>query len=87
MRDLGDRMALIDAIKNQGIQCVFHYVPLHSAPQGRIGGRAMGALTVTSGLADRLVRLPLWVGLGDMQKAIIDHALTALREPARMSMT
>lgn len=83
MRDLDDRTAFIDAMKEHGIYCVFHYVPLHSAPQGRIGGRAMGRLPVTSDLADRLVRLPLWVGLGDMQKAIIDQALNSLREPAR----
>jgi len=87
MRDLDDRMAFIDTMKQQGIHCVFHYTPLHSAPQGRIGGRASGTLPVTSSLADRLVRLPLWVGLGDMQKTIIDQALNTLREPARMSLT
>ncbi len=84
MRDLDDRTAFIDTMKQQGINCVFHYVPLHSAPQGRIGGRASGTLPVTSSLADRLVRLPLWVGLGDMQKTIIDQALNTMREPARM---
>lgn len=86
MRDLDDRTAFIDMMKQQGIHCVFHYVPLHSAPQGRIGGRASGTLPVTSCLADRLVRLPLWVGLGDMQKTIIDQALNTLRKPARMSL-
>lgn len=87
MRDLDERTAFIDTMKQQGVHCVFHYVPLHSAPQGRIGGRASGALPVTTSLADRLVRLPLWVGLGDMQKTIIDHALNTLREPIRMPTT
>lgn len=86
MRDLDDRTAFIDTMKQQGIHCVFHYVPLHSAPQGRISGRSSGTLPVTSSLADRLVRLPLWVGLGDTQKTIIDQALNTLREPARMSL-
>lgn len=86
MRDLDDRSAFIDTMKKQGIHCVFHYVPLHSAPHGRIGGRASGTLPVTSSLADRLVRLPLWVGLGDMQKTIIDQALNTLRQPDRMSL-
>lgn len=86
MRDLDDRSAFIDTMKQQDIHCVFHYVPLHSAPHGCIGGRASGTLPVTSSLADRLVRLPLWVGLGDMQKTIIDQALSILREPARKSL-
>ena len=41
----------------------FHYVPLHSAPAGRRFGRAHGPLDVTDAAADRLLRLPLWVGM------------------------
>jgi dTDP-4-amino-4,6-dideoxygalactose transaminase len=61
--DLAERTALIAALKAQGILAVFHYVPLHSAPAGQRYGRTVGALPVTAGLSDRLVRLPLWVGL------------------------
>jgi dTDP-4-amino-4,6-dideoxygalactose transaminase len=50
-------------MKLQGINCVFHYVPLHSSPGGRKYGRVHKKLKVTDDLADRLVRLPIWVGL------------------------
>lgn len=40
---------------------IFHYAPLHSAPQGQQRGRAADDLAVTSTVADQLVRLPLWL--------------------------
>ena len=63
LRDLADRTAFIDAMKQAGINCVFYYVPLHAAPQGQRAARTDGELPVTTDLADRLVRLPLWLGL------------------------
>jgi dTDP-4-amino-4,6-dideoxygalactose transaminase len=84
MRDLGDRTAFIDIMKEQNTHCVFHYVPLHSAPEGRISGRAIGDLPVTCNLSDRLVRLPLWVGLGAAQEAVIDMALNYLKAPIQL---
>lgn len=59
------RTALIAALKQKGSAAVFHYVPLHSSPAGRKYGRAHGALTVTEAVSDRLVRLPLWIGLAN----------------------
>ena len=81
--DLEDRAALIDAMKQQDINCVFHYVPLHNAHQGLLCGRAIGELPITCDLAGRLVRLPLWVGLGDAQEVIVDVALNYLCVPAQ----
>ena len=63
--DLAGRTAFIEGMKQQGIGAVFHYVPLHSAPAGLRFGRTHGDLAVTQELADRLVRLPLWVGLDE----------------------
>jgi dTDP-4-amino-4,6-dideoxygalactose transaminase len=42
---------------------VFHYVPLHSSPAGQCFGRTHGSLDVTDDVSDRLVRLPLWIGM------------------------
>ncbi|MCI5224819.1 MAG: dTDP-4-amino-4,6-dideoxygalactose transaminase, partial [Candidatus Electrothrix sp. AR4] len=72
LRNKKDRTALIKAMQQTGISTVFHYVPLHSAPHGLKVGRTAGALTVTNELADRLVRLPLWVGLEQQQEYVID---------------
>ena len=34
-RDLEERTALISYLKEQGVQAVFHYIPLHTAPAGQ----------------------------------------------------
>jgi dTDP-4-amino-4,6-dideoxygalactose transaminase len=59
------RLELLQRTKAAGIGAVFHYVPLHSAPAGLRFARTSGALPVTDDLSARLVRLPLWAGLGD----------------------
>jgi len=78
LHDLKDRTTFIEAMKQQEINCVFHYVPLHTSPQGIVSGRAVGDLPNTCNLADRLVRLPLWLELGDGQDRVIDSALNYL---------
>ncbi|MGE4109613.1 MAG: dTDP-4-amino-4,6-dideoxygalactose transaminase [Burkholderiales bacterium] len=64
-RDTAARAALLAHLKAAGVHAVFHYVPLHASPAGRRFGRAAGVLPVTDDLADRLVRLPLYYGLGE----------------------
>jgi dTDP-4-amino-4,6-dideoxygalactose transaminase len=51
----------------------FHYVPLHSSPAGRRFGRAGGELINTDDLSARLVRLPLYPGMGDTVDFVIDR--------------
>jgi dTDP-4-amino-4,6-dideoxygalactose transaminase len=70
---LGDRErrdAVIAALADDDVAAYFHYVPLHSAPAGLRFGRTHGALDVTDAAAERLVRLPLWVGMtpGDVAR-------------------
>ncbi|MFG0784589.1 dTDP-4-amino-4,6-dideoxygalactose transaminase [Delftia tsuruhatensis] len=60
---LDKRAAFISYLKSQGIGSVFHYVPLHSAPAARDFSRYHGDMDITDQYSDRLVRLPLWVGL------------------------
>ena len=64
-RDAGTRGALLAHLKAAGVHAVFHYVPLHASPAGRRFGRAAGSLPVTEELSERLVRLPLYYGLGE----------------------
>lgn len=75
--DLAERTALISHLKAREIMAVFHYVPLHSAPAGKQFGRAWGELKVTCDLSERLLRLPLWVGLEQegTQNQVIDGVL------------
>ncbi len=76
--DLDRRTAVITRLKKVGIQSVFHYVPLHSAPVGQRMGRTSGELPVTVEMSDRLLRLPLWVGLEDQQSDVIRQIFEAI---------
>jgi dTDP-4-amino-4,6-dideoxygalactose transaminase len=63
--DRARRDALIERLAERDVMAVFHYVPLHSSPAGQRHGRTVGALEHTDAASDRLVRLPLWVGMDD----------------------
>jgi dTDP-4-amino-4,6-dideoxygalactose transaminase len=71
-----DRQSVLDAFKREQISAVFHYVPLHSSPGGIRYGRAHGDLSVTNQQAERLIRLPLWVGLSQKQQDIVVKVLS-----------
>ena len=64
-KDLEERTALIDFLKANGISSVFHYIPLHSAPAGMELGRFNGEDRYTTKESERLLRLPMYYGLGD----------------------
>lgn len=74
--DHATRERLIRHLKAQGIQAVFHYVPLHSSPAGKRYGRTDGELRVTDTISDCLVRLPLHTALAD---EAVDHVIEAVR--------
>lgn len=76
--NLAARTAFIDRLKQGGIGAVFHYIPLHSSPAGIKYGRVATSMRVTDDSSDRLVRLPLWVGLEDRQHEVIEAILHAL---------
>lgn len=76
--DLATRTAFIDDMRKNGITTVFHYIPLHSSPAGKKYGRSHGELPVTEDLADRLVRLPLWVGLEERIEEITSTVASVL---------
>jgi dTDP-4-amino-4,6-dideoxygalactose transaminase len=60
------------------VQGVFHYVPLHSSPLGQQVGRAHGDMSNTQSLSERLVRLPLWLGLEPEQVQVIQRVIEAV---------
>ena len=75
-RDLKTRQAYIKFMKENDILCVFHYVPLHSAPAGEKFGRFDGKDEHTTADSDRLVRLPMYYNLNkNDQEKVIDKTL------------
>jgi dTDP-4-amino-4,6-dideoxygalactose transaminase len=69
--DAAKRTRLLSDLNEAGVNAVFHYVPLHSAPGGKRYARSSGTLPHTDSVAARLVRLPLWIGMqqGDVARA------------------
>ncbi|SFU46325.1 dTDP-4-amino-4,6-dideoxygalactose transaminase [Nitrosospira multiformis] len=76
--DLEKRTAFIATLMQQKVGVVFHYVPLHSSPMGEKCGRKSGTLVQTQLLSERLVRLPLWLGLEEYQNEVIQQVIAEL---------
>lgn len=66
-KDLKERTELIRFLKENDIQAVFHYIPLHTAPAGLRFGRFHGEDVYTTRESERLMRLPLFYGLTEEQ--------------------
>ena len=75
-KDLEERTALIRFLKENEIQAVFHYIPLHSAPAGVRFGRFHGEDVYTTKESERLTRLPLFYGLKEEQVRYISEKVT-----------
>ena len=75
--DLGERTDLIEFLKEKGINAVFHYIPLHSAPAGYKYGRFHGEDKYTTKESERLMRLPLYYGLTEEQCVEVANAIKA----------
>lgn len=75
VKDLGERERLIKYMRQESILCVFHYVPLHSSKAGQIFGRFSGDDAYTSKESERLLRLPLYYGITDIEVKKIVRAI------------
>ena len=76
--DLAARTEFIARLDKREVQGVFHYVPLHSSPLGQQVGRTHGDMSNTQSLSERLVRLPLWLGLEPEQVQVIQRVIEAV---------
>lgn len=83
-KSLGERTALISFLKDRGIQAVFHYIPLHSAPAGLKYGRFHGKDVYTTNESDCLVRLPMYYGLCKADLETICQAVKAFYKNKNM---
>lgn len=76
-----DRQKVLDDFKRKKIGIISHYVPLHTSPAGLCHGRAHGKLEVTERQSERLIRLPLWIGLTEQHQ---EKIVTVLRETLKL---
>ena len=71
LSDLESRTEFIRHLAEDNIGTVFHYVPLHSSPMGKKVGKTETDMSCTEDISDRLVRLPLWLGIEESMPSII----------------
>jgi dTDP-4-amino-4,6-dideoxygalactose transaminase len=76
--DLATRTRVLAALNDAGVNAVFHYVPLHSAPAGKRYGRPHGTLSHTQWASDCLLRLPLWVGMTSSEVSHVVETVNAV---------
>ena len=80
LRDLTQRTAFIQYLRDREISSVFHYVPLHSSPAGRKFGRFSGEDVYTTKESERLARRPLYYGMKpEDRERVIDTVLSFLK--------
>ncbi len=72
-----NRQSLLQEMKLNNVHAIFHYVPLHSSPAGRHYCRIDGQLDFTDSLSERIVRLPLWMGMQESDQQQVVEVLKA----------
>ena len=77
VKDLDERCKLQTFLKEKGISTAFHYVPLHSAPEGLRVGRMFGEDKYTTKEFERLLRLPMYYKLS---KKDIEYVCNSIKE-------
>jgi len=65
VKNIEERGKLIEYLKQNDIQTVFHYVPLHSSPAGKQYGTFFGDDKYTTNESERLLRLPMYYELDE----------------------
>jgi len=76
LRDLALRK-----LNQQGVNAVFHYIPLHSSPGGIRYARTHGQLMHTNDLSQRIIRLPLWYGMTKEEiEEVVSSTKSVLKE-------
>ncbi len=80
MPSLDVRTKLIAYLKSKQIGSVFHYLPLHLSDMGKQFGGREGDCPVTEDVSDRLVRLPFFNSLSEVEQLYVIEALHAFTE-------
>lgn len=76
-KDIEERAALIQFMKDNDVLTVFHYIPLHSAPAGIKFGRFHGEDKYTTRESERLLRLPMFYQLKETE---VDYIAGKVKE-------
>jgi len=75
VKNLQERTKLLEYLKQHNVNSVFHYVPLHSSPAGLKFGRFNGIDEFTTADSERLLRLPLYYGISEIEVKTVTEAI------------
>ncbi|MFO0944998.1 MAG: dTDP-4-amino-4,6-dideoxygalactose transaminase [Planctomycetota bacterium] len=70
------RDELMEYLRKNNIQAVFHYVPLHTSPMGESLGYGPGDLPVTEEYSGRILRLPFFYDIAEEEQARVVGAIS-----------
>lgn len=73
-----ERDELLNALKDEGIQATFHYVPLHSSPYGRETLGCTDDLPITRHCSETLIRLPVYPQLHGRAEDVAERVAETL---------
>lgn len=76
-KDIQERTAFIEFLKEANIMSVFHYIPLHSSPAGLKFGRFVGEDKYTTKESERLARLPMFY---ELQLEQVEYIIEKIKE-------
>ena len=77
VKDINERGKLIEYLKSHNVMAVFHYIPLHTSIAGNAFGRLSGEDRYTTKESEKLVRLPIYLGLNKTDIKTITESLVA----------
>jgi dTDP-4-amino-4,6-dideoxygalactose transaminase len=75
LNSLAERGQTLKKLKEKGVNAVFHYVPLHTSPMGKKYDRASSQAPITQDISEKILRLPLFIGLTAGQQSKIAETL------------
>lgn len=79
-----DRNQVLDEMRKNGVHALFHYVPLHSSPAGKRFGKIHDSLQNTEQISERIIRLPIWIGISESDQT---HVIEALESGIKLAKT
>jgi len=75
VRSPEERTALAQYARQRGVECSFHYQPLHASAAGRRFGSSLNDCPETTFVSERLLRLPLYNGMTEEELHRVTEAV------------
>ena len=77
-----NRNQVIETMLENSVKCTFHYIPLHNSPAIDLLDlpKTYTNLEITEDISERLIRLPLWVGLNSKVNEISEVFYNAISD-------